>query len=69
MKHLQNQGKNSLYIGVGGMVNKSRLQGLVYPGKYSVDIGVGRMVEKPHLQGLIYQGKSSVSIQWLRCHA
>ena len=57
MKHLSNPGKNSLYIGVGRVVNKPRLQGLIYPGKHSVYIGVGRM-------GLIYLRTIKLYMVW-----
>ena len=33
MKHLLNTGKQTVILGVGGMVNKPRLHVLIYPGK------------------------------------
>ena len=44
IKHLLNPGKNLVYNGVDGVVNKSRLQGQTFPGKPSVCMGLGAMV-------------------------
>ena len=41
MKLPSNSGKNSVYIGSGQMVNKLRIQVLVYPGKPFVSLGFG----------------------------
>ena len=40
MKHLPNPGIKSEYVGVGRMINKPHLQGLIYPGKSSGCTGV-----------------------------
>ena len=40
MKHFPNTGKQTVILGVGGTVNKQRLQFLIYPGKPLVCLGL-----------------------------
>ena len=44
----------SVCIGMGGMVKKPCLQGLIYPRKSSIYIGMGGVVMMPCLEALTY---------------
>ena len=44
MKHLPDLGKNSVCIGMGAMVNKPRLQGLIYHVNLQPVLVVGGMI-------------------------